>query len=88
MISLIQQCNPVHSTVTETGMLATTLLSGHDKASKKVALQAVEVLKEYKSNVHEFTDDIIDFWSLPKRVMERYHFGDVTELNEWLDDQL
>lgn len=51
MISLIQQCNPVHSTVTETGMLATTLLFGHDKASKKVALQAVEVLKEYKLNV-------------------------------------
>jgi len=88
MISLIQQCNPAHSTVAETGMLAANLLSGHDKASKKSALQAVEILKEYKLNVHEFTDDIIDFWSLPKRVMERYHFGDVTELNEWLDDQL
>ena len=57
MISLMQHCNPVHSTVTETGMLATTLLSGHDKANKKVALQAVEILKEYKLNVHEFTDE-------------------------------
>lgn len=88
MMSLLQRSYPGISTMTEAGAQGTTLLSGHDKASKKAALQAVEVLKKYKSNVHEFTDEIIGFWPLPKKVMERYHFDGVNELNEWLEDQL
>ncbi|NOQ63402.1 MAG: hypothetical protein GQ582_02680 [Methyloprofundus sp.] len=88
MMSLIQQYKATYFTAIETGILATSSLSGHDKASKERALQAIEILKEYKLNVNQFTDDIIDFWSLPKKVMERYHFSDVTELNEWLDEQL
>ncbi|MCK5829709.1 MAG: hypothetical protein KAH20_05355 [Methylococcales bacterium] len=61
-------------------------LRGHDDVSKQDALNAVTILKKYKTNVHDFTDGIVDFWPLPKRVMERYHIDDVDQLNEWLDD--
>ena len=69
------------------GGLATALLSGHDEESKNEALDAVDILIKYKATVHEFTDEIVEFWPLPRRIMERYHFGDVEQLNEWLDDQ-
>jgi hypothetical protein len=66
--------------------LATSQLIGHDETSKQLVYQAVELLLKYKSTVHEFTDEIIDFWSLPRRVMTRYQFDDAEQLNEWLDN--
>jgi hypothetical protein len=70
----------------ETGTLATAQWQGHDITSKFDALDAIDALVIYKETVHEFTDEIIDFWSLPRRIMERYQFDDAEELNEWLDD--
>jgi len=67
--------------------LAAALLSGHDESSKNEALEAIDILMKYKATVHEFTDEIVEFWPLPRRIMERYHFSDVEQLNEWLDDQ-
>lgn len=64
----------------------TAELRDHSEEGKTDALCAVAILQEYKTNVHDFTDAIIDFWELPKKVMERYHFDDVDELNEWLDE--
>ncbi len=61
-------------------------LQGHDDASKQDALDAVDILVQYKATVHEFTDEIVAFWPLPRRVMERYHFDDTDQLNEWLDN--
>ena len=66
--------------------LATSQLIGHDETSKQFVYQAVELLLKYKLTVHEFTDEIIDFWSLPRRVMARYQFDDAEQLNEWLDN--
>ena len=66
--------------------LATSQLIGHDEISKQFVYQAVEVLLKYKLTVHEFTDEIIDFWTLPRRVMARYQFDDADQLNEWLDN--
>ncbi|SMG62130.1 hypothetical protein BMETH_01_9 [methanotrophic bacterial endosymbiont of Bathymodiolus sp.] len=40
---------------------------------------------EYKTKVHDFTDEIVEFWALPKQIMERYQFDNVEQLNEWLD---
>ncbi|MCF7970894.1 MAG: hypothetical protein K9L22_06980 [Methylococcaceae bacterium] len=75
------------SQIKHSGNLATALLSGHDEDSRNEALDAVDILIKYKATVHEFTDEIVEFWPLPRRVMERYRFSDVEQLNEWLDDQ-
>ena len=66
--------------------LASKQLAGHDDMGKHDALLAVDALQQYKTNVHEFTEDIIEFWPLAQRVMERYHFDNAEELNEWLDN--
>ncbi len=74
------------SRIKETVGLAKSQLQGHDDASKQDALDAVDILVQYKATVHEFTDEIVEFWPLPRRVMERYHFDDADQLNEWLDN--
>ncbi|MDC9729776.1 MAG: hypothetical protein PSN04_10705 [Methyloprofundus sp.] len=66
--------------------LTTSELQGYDLNSKKDALEAVDILVKYKTGVHDFTDEIIDFWPLPKKVMQRYSFDDAEQLNEWLDN--
>ena len=66
-------------------LAADSQLVGHDNSSKQDALDAVDILVDYKTGVHEFTDEIVEFWSLPKKVMERYHFDDAEQLNDWLD---
>lgn len=66
--------------------LATSDLLAHDEFGKQEAQHAVDILIKYKSEVHEFTDDIVAFWPLPQKVMARYHINDVDQLNEWLDD--
>lgn len=60
-------------------------LQGHDLTSKLDALEAVDILVTYKTTVHDFTDEIIEFWPLPKRIMDRYQFDDADQLNEWLE---
>jgi len=85
MIVISQRYHSIFST--ETGAMATNSLSGHNEASKQGARLAVDLLKQYKSKCNEFTDAIVDFWPLPREVMERYQINDVEELNEWLDDQ-
>jgi len=75
------------SQIKHSGNLASAVLSGHDEESKQEALEAIDILVKYKTTVHEFTDGIVDFWPLPRRVMDRYQFSDVEQLNEWLDDQ-
>jgi len=66
--------------------LATSLLIGHDEISKQYVHQAVDLLIEYKSTVHDFTDEIVGFWPLPQRIMDRYQFDDAEQLNEWLEN--
>ncbi len=66
--------------------LATADLLGYDESNKQYAQDALEVLITYKSKVHDFTDEIVAFWPLPRKVMARYHIDDVDQLNEWLDD--
>ena len=66
--------------------LASNQLQDHDQAGKYDALAAVDILLQYKLTVHEFTDEIIEFWPLPRRVMDRYHFDDAEQLNDWLDN--
>jgi len=61
-------------------------LQNHDELGKQHAVDAVNILIKYKKTVHEFTEDIIDFWPLPKRVMTRYQLDNAEQLNEWLDD--
>jgi len=61
-------------------------LQGHDELSQQDALDAIDILLLYKNTVHEFTDGIIEYWSLPQRIMERYQFDDAEQLNEWLDN--
>ena len=61
-------------------------LQGHDELSKQAALDAIDILLLYKSTVHEFTDGIIEYWALPRQIMERYQFDDVEQFNEWLDN--
>ena len=86
MTSLLQFHNTLFSQMKTNVTLATSQLRDHDEAGKQNALDAVDILIKYKSTVHDFTDEIIEFWPLPKRVMERYHFDDAEQLNEWLDD--
>lgn len=85
MTSLSQFFNPLFSKAKEQTSLSSSRLINHDKASKLEALTAVDILIQYKSTVHEFTDEIIAFWALPRKVMDRYHFDDAEQLNEWLD---
>ena len=65
--------------------LSTSHLTEYDEAGKQDALDAIDILIKYKSTVQEFTDEIVEFWPLPRRIMERYHFDDAEQLNEWLD---
>jgi hypothetical protein len=65
--------------------LAACKLQGYDLNAKQDALDAVDILVKYKTGVHEFTDEIVEFWPLPKKVMQRYSFDDAEQLNEWLD---
>lgn len=73
--------------IKHSGNLGSALLSGHDEESKQEALAAIDILVRYKTIVHEFTDEIVSFWPLPRRIMDRYQFSDVEQLNDWLDDQ-
>lgn len=82
----LQQHSTFFSWMKKSITLDKAVLRGYDEKGKQDALFAVAVLKKYKANVHVFTDAIVDFWPLPKRVMERYHFNEVEQLNEWLDD--
>jgi len=66
-------------------LAADSQLVGHDSSNKQDALDAVDILVDYKTGVHEFTDEIVEFWSLPKKVMERYSLDDADQLNDWLD---
>lgn len=84
-LSLQQFSSYFFSDKQETGHLATAQLQAHDLTSKHDALEAVDILVQYKTTVHDFTDEIIEFWSLPRRIMERYQFDDVDQLNEWLE---
>lgn len=85
MILSVQQENSFLSRIKRNLSLDKAELRSHDQAGKQYALDAVAILQEYKTNVHDFTDGIVDFWLLPKKVMDRYHFDDVDQLNEWLD---
>jgi len=66
-------------------LAADSQLVGYDSYNKQDALDAVDILVDYKTGVHEFTDEIVEFWALPKKVMERYSLDDVEQLNDWLD---
>ena len=66
--------------------LASNELCEHDEEGKDDAILAVDTLLKYKTTVHEFTDEIIEFWPLAQRVMNRYDFDDAEQLNEWLDN--
>ena len=81
-----QQYSTLFSLMKKNSTLDKAALRGYDEKSKQDALNAVAILQKYKTNVHDFTDAIVDFWPLPRKVMERYHFDDVEQLNEWLDD--
>lgn len=85
MTSATQIYSTLFSQMRKTDNLASNQLRDHDEAGKDDALAAVDILIKYKSTVHEFTDEIIEFWPLPRRVMDRYHFDDVDQLNDWLD---
>ncbi|OQK17381.1 hypothetical protein AU255_05740 [Methyloprofundus sedimenti] len=84
-LSLQQFSSQLFSTKRKNSSLANAQLHGHDMANKHDALEAVDILVKYKTTVHEFTDEIIEFWPLPRRIMERYQFDDAEQLNEWLD---
>ena len=86
MVSLQKNGNLVFLWIKKNISLDKSALSDYSEEGKEDALCAVAILQNYKSNVHDFTDDIVNFWSLPERVMARYHFNDVDELNEWLDN--
>ncbi len=70
----------------EPSQLASSQLRSYDQLGKQEALDAIDILIKYKSTVHAFTNSIVDYWSLPQRVMERYGINDVDQLNDWLDD--
>ena len=65
--------------------LSRSALQGHDDKGKQDALYAVDILIKYKKDVQNFTDEIVEAWALPRKVMDRYSFDDVEQLNEWLD---
>ena len=85
MTSILHFTNPLFFPKKPIG-LASSSLRRHDKEGKQEALDAIDILVKYKSNVHEFTDEIINHWSMPRRIMERYEIDDVEQLNEWLDN--
>ncbi len=84
MVALSHIYNSLFSQARKSSLSASNL-TDYDKASKQDALAAVDILIKYKATVHEFTDEIIEFWPLPRRIMDRYHFDDAEQLNEWLD---
>ena len=86
MILLLENENPVLSWIEKNFRSSHSELRGHDKNTKEGALYAVKILQVYKKDVHCFTDEIVESWYLPRQVMDRYHFDDVEQLNEWLDD--
>jgi len=86
MTSLLQHYSNFFSQKKQTTSLSASQLQDHDDIGKQEALDAVDILVKYKSTVHEFTDEIINFWPLPQKIMDRYHFDDAEQLNEWLDD--
>ena len=85
MAALSQIYNSLFSQANKKVSLSSSHLVDYDETGKLDALAAVDILIRYKSTVHDFTDEIIEFWSLPRRIMERYHFDDAEQLNEWLD---
>ncbi len=85
MASLSQIYNSLFIHTNKKISLSSSRLVNYDEASKLDAIAAVDILIRYKSTVHEFTDEIIAFWALPRKVMERYRFDDAEQLNEWLD---
>ena len=85
MVPLSQIYNSLFSQANKKATLSSSHLVDFDEAGKQDALAAVDILIRYKSTVHDFTDEIIEFWALPRRIMERYHFDDAEQLNEWLD---
>lgn len=86
MGSSLQQDNTLWSWINTRFTLNRSMLQGHNEEAKQDAVDAVEILQKYKTNVHEFTEEIVNFWSLPRKIMDRYSFDDVEQLNEWLDD--
>jgi len=85
MTSLSQIYNSLFSQANKKASLSSSHLVNYDETGKQDALDAVDILIRYKSTVHDFTDEIIEFWPLPRRIMDRYHFDDAEQLNEWLD---
>ena len=85
MISLSQIYNSLFSQANKKASLSSSHLGDYDEVGKQDALDAVDILIRYKSTVHDFTDEIVEFWPLPRRIMDRYHFDDAEQLNEWLD---
>jgi hypothetical protein len=85
MASLLQNYHSIFSHAEKNTSLSSSYLTDHDEMGKQNALDAVDILIRYKTTVHDFTDEIVGFWPLPRRVMDRYHFDDSEELNEWLD---
>ena len=86
MLSLLRHSITQFFKAKEISSLVSSNLQQYDALGKQQALDAVNILIRYKTTVHEFTDEIIDFWPLPRRVMERYRFDNVAQLNEWLDN--
>ncbi|WP_428355831.1 hypothetical protein [Methyloprofundus sp.] len=84
-LSIQQIYSQLFSKAPETSSLADAELLGHDLSSKHDALEAIDVLVKYKTTVHDFTDEIIAAWPLPRRIMDRYQFEDAEQLNDWLD---
>ena len=85
MTSLSKIYNSLFSQANKKASLSSSHLVDYDETGKQDALDAVDILIRYKSTVHDFTDEIIEFWPLPRRIMDRYHFDDAEQLNEWLD---
>ena len=85
MASLSQVYTSIFSKTKKNSSLSASPLTNFDETDKQNALDAVDILIRYKSTVHDFTDEIIEFWPLPRRIMDRYHFDDAEQLNEWLD---
>ena len=77
--------NSLFTQMKQNSSLSSSLLAEHDEVGKQDALEAVDILIRYKSTVQDFTDEIIEFWPLPRRIMDRYHFDDAEQLNEWLE---
>jgi len=85
MTSLLQFSNSLFAKTKKETSLSASHLIDHDDAGKQDALDAIDILVQYKATVQDFTDEIIEFWPLPRRIMDRYHFDDAEQLNEWLD---